>query len=157
MRPHAAPSPHNQGSWTPEQCVTEFPVGPIGYDLIPMADAALSVQPAADTATDCQAACHANAACQYYVFWDYLASGQRCFLRDKVPYSDIDLNDTSKSYVLFQVGFCKTNSCSCHMASAQRMHVCNFLREALPLLLPLSVRPSCPQCPVPLPLVARAG
>jgi hypothetical protein len=82
------------------------------WDFIAMSDDALAPH-AANTAEDCQAACSADSACQYFEFRDYKEQGARCRLRNKVPYSAVNIDDASKSYVLFEVG-----------APAERVRVC---------------------------------
>ena len=66
-----------------------------------MSEDALTPLATATTVQACQAECAADAACQYYVF--RAAARISCLLRNKVPYSKVDLNDTSKSYALFEV------------------------------------------------------
>jgi hypothetical protein len=67
-----------------------------------MSDAALT--PTADnTVEDCQQACHTNPNCQYYAFYFYKPDGSKCSLRDTISYSAVDINDTTKSYVFFEV------------------------------------------------------
>ncbi|GBF99837.1 hypothetical protein Rsub_12537 [Raphidocelis subcapitata] len=95
-----------RGASTPELCVAEFSGNGaenyLVWDFIAMSDDALAPH-AANTAEDCQAACSGDGACQYYEFRDYEAAGARCRLRNKVAYSLVDVDDTSKSYVLFEV------------------------------------------------------
>lgn len=94
-----------RGNDNADFCVPEFPNdgadNDLAYDVIAMSEAALTVT-ADDSLTACQQACHVDAACQYYVFYDYKPTTQRCGLRNKVAYSTVNLNDTSKSYVLFE-------------------------------------------------------
>jgi hypothetical protein len=99
-RPLAAP----QGIGTPEGCLPEFSsdgaASHLAYNLIAMSPEALS-ETADATVEACQAACSRSAACQYFVFQ---GADARCYLRDKVPYSKVDVNDTSKDMVFFEVG-----------------------------------------------------
>lgn len=94
-----------QGISTPQGCFPEFNGdGARSYqtwDLIAMSDAALSPAPAATKVEACQAACAADPACQYYVF---RAPDATCLLRNKVPYSRVNVSDASKSYAVFEVG-----------------------------------------------------
>ncbi|KAI8465713.1 MAG: hypothetical protein J3K34DRAFT_525137 [Monoraphidium minutum] len=85
------------GISTPEGCFPEFVAA--AWDLLAMADAALT-QTAAATAGACEAACGADTACQYFVFW---GGDGRCLLRNNLPYSRVDVSDTSKSYVAFEI------------------------------------------------------
>jgi len=94
------------GTSNPDECLPEFTTdgadNDLAYDVIAMSESALTVT-ADDSLTACQQACHVDAACQYYVFYDYKPTTQKCGLRNKVAYSTVNLNDTSKSYVLFEV------------------------------------------------------
>lgn len=93
-----------KGLTTPEYCTPEFTNDGAdsqeAYDIIPMSDDALTLT-SDDTAAACQAACTTD--CQYFAFYSYKASGSRCYLRNKVPYSGtIDTSDVTKSYALFK-------------------------------------------------------
>lgn len=66
-----------------------------------MSDAALAPYPAAATVEACQAACAADANCQYYGFLSWEA---KCLLRNRVPRSVVNASDATRSYALFQVG-----------------------------------------------------
>lgn len=94
-----------QGISTPEGCFAEFDgdgARPhITYDYITMSDAALSLVNGTNTVEACQAACAADQDCQYFAFD---SEQRRCQLRNKVPYSKVDVNDASKSYAVFEVG-----------------------------------------------------
>ena len=100
------PPTFSQGISTPESCYPEFNGDSARsfntWDFIAMSEAALSPLAAATAVEACQAACAADPACQYYVFW---AEELRCLLRNKVPHSRANVSDTSKSYVLFEVSF----------------------------------------------------
>jgi hypothetical protein len=92
-----------QGIFTPEDCVPEFPGDNLSHqtwNFIAMDDSALTLTPAAADAVACQAACAASADCAYFVF---KGVNSHCFLRDTVPYSLVNVSDTSKSYILLEV------------------------------------------------------
>lgn len=95
-----------KGSSTPESCVAAFtsegPRNLQDWDFIEMDPAAMTVA-ADDTVEACQATCRALKGCQCFTFDDNNAAGQKCYLRDKVPYAPVDPADASRSYVFFEV------------------------------------------------------
>lgn len=97
----ACPKPENytgkmvsrSGAWSPEECVPEFPTdataarNAMAYDVIPHADDddVFALQPSIANAADCQAACAADAECQYFAFYKVIAprnaGDNKCFFR----------------------------------------------------------------------------
>lgn len=57
------------------------------------------------TVEACQAACAASPACQYFSFYALRDPGSMCLLRDKVPYARVNVDDATRSFVLFEVRF----------------------------------------------------
>ena len=97
-----------RGSASPEACVPEFSSDGADnddtWDLIPMDEAAATAPaPDATSVEACQAACAASPDCQYFSFRAFAPPAERCRLRDRVAFAQVDPADETKGYVLFEV------------------------------------------------------
>lgn len=137
MHQTAEPLPHlglgaapPQGSPSPEDCLPEFPTDGdlpsyLNWDVIPMNETYLTLAAGVTNQTECQAACSADAKCQYYVWYSWSASGNsddQCYLRlSEAAIAGSPMDPTVATHkVLFEVGAV----CVCVGAGSAAAAVC---------------------------------